>query len=213
MKIKYFLFLFFLIVFIKTQFQNIENNNSTSFKKFGLQNETLNQESNKKPKIKCITKSCQKNNIIQNVIVCIIIMILPFLIVIKIYWCIKKKKCLKSNIINESEESKKEEDTYSSNEKIILKKYFIIHNILIKKIYDNEMIKNGDECCICLEKFVKNENDICLVPCNHLFHFSCIKNYIISSDDTYCPYCKFDFFSLIKQEKKDINFNEDVFNI
>ena len=45
MKIKYFLFLFFLIVFIKTQFQNIENNNSTSFKKFGLQNETLNQES------------------------------------------------------------------------------------------------------------------------------------------------------------------------
>ena len=66
------------------------------------------------------------------------------------------------------------------------------------------MINLGDECRICLKKFIINKIKVCLFPCNHMFHFSCIKDYIILSDDYHCPICGFDFSSFIR---KKVDFN------
>ena len=41
--------------------------------------------------------------------------------------------------------------------------------------------------------------------CHHVFHFSCLKDYILKSNDTHCPNCKFDFFSLLNG--KNINYD------
>ena len=43
----------------------------------------------------------------------------------------------------------------------------------------------------------------------HIFHFSCLKEYIIKSNDIYCPNCKFDYLTLPKEK----NTNYDLVEI
>lgn len=47
-----------------------------------------------------------------------------------------------------------------------------------------------DECSICLGalKPLNNNKDIYITHCGHVFHTTCIYNWLISSDD--CPYCR-----------------------
>jgi hypothetical protein len=67
---------------------------------------------------------------------------------------------------------------------------------LIQKIYDNSTILNNnaiDICTICQIDFVETENDsiILKIPCNHVFHWSCIKQALIVNAS--CPNCKENF--------------------
>ena len=51
-----------------------------------------------------------------------------------------------------------------------------------------EIIKKAEikECRICLEEFTINDK-ACYLPCFHLFHSSCIKNWFKNSKK--CPLC------------------------
>ena len=53
----------------------------------------------------------------------------------------------------------------------------------------NEILnKNrGKNCCICLDEYVVGEK-ISYLPCFHLFHFTCIKEWVKNSN--VCPLCK-----------------------
>ena len=42
----------------------------------------------------------------------------------------------------------------------------------------------------CLEKFNKNISKICTTPCNHIFHFYCLKKYVFQFNNLNCPLCK-----------------------
>ena len=68
----------------------------------------------------------------------------------------------------------------------------------IKNLKQEKFIKNKfleEKCIICQFDFKELET-IIILPCNHCFHFDCIKPWIIK--EHYCPLCKKD----IRVEKK-----------
>ena len=65
----------------------------------------------------------------------------------------------------------------------------IINNYPISKIQDiNKLSEDKKKCIICLEDF-KNNDDTIILPCIHIFHEECIKNWMKKNDS--CPICKF----------------------
>lgn len=135
-------------------------------------------------------------------IIMIIIIILAFIFFI--LSCIRKRKRRRSerNIIRVR--------TYLTtnrvdNEIIHKKKIsYLLTKILSPTFYSKENIYLNNICIFCLEQY-KEGSEIIVSPCKHCFHFSCIKNYMLITENTFCPLCKFDFFKLIK--KKKINFD------
>ena len=81
---------------------------------------------------------------------------------------------------------------------------YLLTKILSPSFYSKENIYLNNICIFCLEQY-KEGSEIIVSPCKHCFHFSCIKNYMLITENTFCPLCKFDFFKLIK--KKKINFD------
>lgn len=79
------------------------------------------------------------------------------------------------------------------------KKIYLFENIMrpIKYIKEHEIY--GTQCMICLDNLIEN-NEICLTSCKHVFHYNCLKDYIMKTEDSHCPDCKFDFFSLLENE-------------
>jgi len=124
-------------------------------------------------------KECNKikKNLIYTIIIVFIIFAI-FIIVIIIYikFCLKKKK--NSKIQND-----------------LLKKNYLFQKIMPYYIY-NKNIQNN--CVICLQKFIFNHSKICITPCKHIFHFYCLKKYLLSSKNNECPLCKFNFYNHIK---------------
>ena len=84
------------------------------------------------------------------------------------------------NIFNKKKENLfKEED---ANE--ILR--YIPNSIIQEEKNKNE---NNYKCLICLYEF-KIGDKVCTLPCLHIFHIDCLKNWIIRN--TWCPICKSD---------------------
>jgi hypothetical protein len=70
------------------------------------------------------------------------------------------------------------------------------------KIEDlNKIPQEKKDCVICMNTFVKNDTAI-ILPCTHLFHSDCIKNWFKSSNT--CPICKF------KLDNSTINNSENI---
>lgn len=46
---------------------------------------------------------------------------------------------------------------------------------------------NSNECSICYEPLINNTTKL---PCNHIFHNTCINSWITINNNT-CPYCRF----------------------
>ncbi|GAB4851810.1 hypothetical protein Ancab_031209 [Ancistrocladus abbreviatus] len=47
---------------------------------------------------------------------------------------------------------------------------------------------DDSECCICLSRYVEGA-ELCILPCNHHFHFGCISRWL--RINATCPLCKF----------------------
>ena len=69
-------------------------------------------------------------------------------------------------------------------EKNQLKKVKIVND---GSIYSGKIVKSSQECSVCLEKFVKND-DIIRTECHHMFHKSCLETNLIFSNS--CPLCR-----------------------
>ena len=195
---KYLSFFFFIILFIITSQRNLQNYNNTSQKNLNRNNRNHNNS-------KCLFGKCN-NSIIGITFFGMILTFFLFCIIATIYENYKRRRLISSNIEKREEynETYEEEKSNNSNETKIIKVQKTYHNNLVSKIYTEDMINLGDECIICLKKFIINKIKVCLFPCNHMFHFSCIKDYIILSDDYHCPICGFDFSSFIR---KKVDFN------
>ena len=72
--------------------------------------------------------------------------------------------------------------------------------------YSQELFKNNtNNCTICLENYIDQKSLICLTPCNHIFHYDCIKKWSLNNTGLFkCPNCNFDFM----KEKEFINSNK-----
>ena len=65
----------------------------------------------------------------------------------------------------------------------------ILNNLEVTKISDvSKLNEDNKKCIICLEDFKEGDEGIYL-PCFHLFHKDCIKEWLNAHDD--CPICKF----------------------
>ena len=53
--------------------------------------------------------------------------------------------------------------------------------------YDKNKYSENYQCIICMEEFENNEN-IKLLPCDHIFHKNCIKQWLLKQKT--CPFCK-----------------------
>lgn len=61
-------------------------------------------------------------------------------------------------------------------------------NKMYTRLYINKLIKdNQNDCTICFDKFMKNENIIHL-SCNHCYHHECCKKW--KKESNICPYCR-----------------------
>jgi hypothetical protein len=121
-----------------------------------------------------------KNNLIK-ILIIVLSSAVIFLIIIVLYikFCYRKR-------IN------------SKVQKDLLKKNYLFQKIMSCYIY-NKNIQN--ECVICLQKFIFNYSKICKTPCNHIFHFYCLKKFILSTKNIECPLCKYNFNKHLKKIK------------
>ena len=76
---------------------------------------------------------------------------------------------------------------FNNVSKLELKKYFLFQKLMKFTYYKND---KEEICPICLEKFNKNISKICTTPCNHIFHFYCLKKYVFQFNNLNCPLCK-----------------------
>ena len=53
--------------------------------------------------------------------------------------------------------------------------------------YDKDKYSENYQCIICMEEFEKNEI-VKLLPCEHIFHKNCIKQWLLKQKT--CPFCK-----------------------
>ena len=118
-----------------------------------------------------------KKNII-NILIIVLSSLVIFIIIIVIYI----KCCYRKN-------------TNSKIQKDLLKKNYLFQKIMPIYIYNQN---NQNECVICLQKFIFNHSKICITPCKHIFHFYCLKKFILSTKNIECPLCKYNFNNDIK---------------
>ena len=93
------------------------------------------------------------------------------------------------------------------------KKYYLLNKEIKAVNFSKDFANNEEECPICLGSYLNNKK-VCFTPCKHLFHHSCLKEYIYGSKEMKCPICKFDLWECLKDKK--INFKKikvnDVLN-
>jgi hypothetical protein len=73
-----------------------------------------------------------------------------------------------------------------------------------KELDDKEF--NG--CTICLQKFRDNVSKICILPCNHIFHYKCLYDWLINNKHWKCPICNLDLtekVKLVPRSSKQVN--------
>ena len=54
----------------------------------------------------------------------------------------------------------------------------------LRETYNNSVIYINNNCNICKNNFIQ-DNDILILPCNHVFHFNCMKRYFLNHNN--CP--------------------------
>ena len=68
---------------------------------------------------------------------------------------------------------------------------FLLKNTLAPKKFNKKYgEKDGLTCTICIENFRVGKSRVCITPCQHVFHYKCLSNWLRNKDTTYkCPVC------------------------
>ena len=66
-----------------------------------------------------------------------------------------------------------------------LKKQSMTTKLYVKN--DNTKKLEAPTCCICLTA-LKLKEDVCKLPCQHIFHFKCLDKWVETKQE--CPYCR-----------------------
>ena len=61
-----------------------------------------------------------------------------------------------------------------------------IDKLPLKK-FRKDKYKGNNQCIICMEQFIEKEK-VKLLPCRHIFHINCIKQWLMKEKN--CPFCK-----------------------
>ena len=75
----------------------------------------------------------------------------------------------------------------------------LIENELVPQYYSKELDdKEYNGCTICLKKYRDNISKISILPCNHIFHYKCLYDWLINNQHWKCPICNFDLTENVK---------------
>jgi hypothetical protein len=93
----------------------------------------------------------------------------------------------------------------------------------IKQLFENELVplyyskerddKEYDGCPICLKKFRDNISKISILPCNHIFHYKCLYDWLINNHHWKCPICNLDLTENVKLVARSNKASKDQINI
>jgi hypothetical protein len=66
--------------------------------------------------------------------------------------------------------------------------------------------KYGNTCTICIENFKGNISKVSITPCNHIFHYKCLSNWLIKNViNPKCPNCNYNLVNIKIDEIQTIN--------
>jgi hypothetical protein len=118
---------------------------------------------------------------------------------------------LQRQMILNYNEINNEENERIRNKKIIENK-LKDPNLLGEKICEKEHEKYGTNCTICLEELKIGVSKVSVTPCQHVFHYKCLFNWLMKKDSTFkCPVCNFNLLdSKIENEKFIIKDPENI---
>ena len=143
--------------------------------------------------ITLITENPSKQSRIIFIIIltiCIFLLVL-IMILITLYFCIRKRmeiryREMRENEIIENEKKKKENEEKIKN---------LLSNSLKPILFNKDINANDcNNCTICIESFEIGKSEISITPCNHIFHFECLKKWIEDNViNPQCPNCKYSF--------------------
>ena len=103
--------------------------------------------------------------------------------------------------INNNELSKENSENIEETNKEKLDKLF--SKTMSEHLYKNEYNQYGGGCSICLENF-KKKSIVSITPCNHVFHFKCIKNWLYKNiKNPKCPNCNKDVLTFEEEPQTD----------
>ena len=84
----------------------------------------------------------------------------------------------------------------SRNEQLEIENKIKIENLFKTKLLPKEfqrqdLVNDCASCIICLENFEDKKSIICTTPCNHMFHYDCLKAWADNNSSSFkCPICK-----------------------
>ena len=149
----------------------------------------------------------KKSNLKSFLLFFVILVIIIGLLIFIFYKLIKDRNAnnnLNYNLNNEENERLINNNEIKQKNIELKKKIFLLQNELKPIHYTNEIQKISDKCPICIEEF-KTNSKIILTPCNHTFHYKCLKKYLLENKNIFCPLCKFDFMKILENKKIDFN--------
>lgn len=75
-------------------------------------------------------------------------------------------------------------------------------------------VKDGNPCLICticIEEFKEGKSKVCITPCQHVFHFKCLKDWLMKNVLTpKCPNCN---YNLLQEEKNEMACSQGIYDI
>ena len=93
-----------------------------------------------------------------------------------------------------NEEVASETDIEEENRKKI--KILLKTALAAKKFLKKYGLKDGNTCTICIEEFKENKSRVSITPCNHVFHYKCLTNWLVKNvKNPKCPNCNFNLVS------------------
>ena len=102
-----------------------------------------------------------------------------------------------------SEEVASETDIEEENRKKI--KILLKTTLAPKKFLKKYGLKDGNTCTICIEEFKENKSRVSITPCNHVFHYKCLTNWLVKNvKNPKCPNCNFNLVSNIDNKNGGI---------
>ena len=146
----------------------------------------------------------QKARIIYIIILSFCGFLCLLIVVLIIIYIYVKRKMDREYIDRINHERIEKEKKLEENKKLIA---ILFESKLKKIIFDkNRIVNDCESCSICIEPFECGISEVSITPCNHIFHFECLKKWV---DDNVlnpkCPNCNYELLDSSSNSKLTLN--------
>ena len=139
----------------------------------------------------------------------LILLILIILVISIIKSKLKKNQRQNNNVNNDSGSAEEQEKKLKMRK---IKQLFATE--FIPQYYSKDLDEKGfNACTICLKKFKNNASKIIVISCNHIFHYKCLYDWLITNNHWKCPICNLDLTENVKLIPNSNKNSQDQINL